>query len=443
MSSQRMYRVSIVGRPNVGKSTLFNILTNSRRAVVRDEPGVTRDIQYGTCSWRDQVFEILDTGGVTESSELIPSLIKEKVQEAIQMSDAVLLVCDGRSGLIPEDKVLFKMVAESGLPFLIVVNKLDQESQISDMLLDFYELGQELIPCSFEKRQGIDDILEWVYERAPQVEVQEDSSEITLAILGKPNVGKSSLTNYLIGSERMIVSPIAGTTVDAIDSHFSRDGVDFKIIDTAGLRRKSKVKDGVEKLSTFKSLDSIKRADIVLLMVDILDGPSEQDAKILREVQDEHKAVILVANKSDIASDTNIPEFRKRFREQVAEVFHFYEDIPLVFVSARTGSGVQKLFETILDIFKKTKIQISTSALNKFFTDVIRKAPSPVYRNQDVKFYYLTQTQQTPPSFIAFANKPDGVNNAYRRFLMKNIKAHWGLQGIPIRIFVMRGEKNA
>lgn len=437
--SSRSNRIAIVGRPNVGKSTLFNILTGTRKAVVRDEPGVTRDIQFGTAEWRDREFEVLDTGGVTDSQDLLPSLIREKVLEALSICDAVFFICDGRDGVVPEDSTLIRMVMESHKPFLLVVNKLDQESKINEMMAEFYELGQEVYPCSFEKRQGIDELLEWACHKLPKVVTEKKESEIVMAILGKPNVGKSSLTNHLIGEERMIVSPMAGTTVDAIDTTFDREGRTYTIIDTAGLRRKSKRKDGVEFLSAFKTFDSIKRAEIILLMVDILDGPSEQDAKILKEIHDAHRAVILVANKTDAATEQKIPEFRKKFRAQVGHIFHFYEDIPISFISAKTGNGVKALFEKIDDVHTKMNTKISTGELNRFFTNVIRKAPAPVFRSQNVKFYYLTQTQQVPPSFIAFANHPDGVDPSYRRFLMKQIKAEWGLEGIPIRIFAMKG----
>ncbi len=443
MSSQRMSRIALVGRPNVGKSTLFNILTGTRKAVVRDEPGVTRDLQFGKCEWRGRTFEVIDTGGITESQDLLPSLIREKALEAFKMTDAIFFICDGRSGLLPEDMVLLRMILEANRPFLVVVNKLDQESKIEVMMSEFYEMGQTPVPCSFEKRQGVDELLEWACHKLPQQEESKIESEVTIAILGKPNVGKSSLTNHLIGESRMIVSPIAGTTVDAIDSTFEREGRQYTIIDTAGLRRKSKRKDGVEVLSSFKTLDSIKKAEIILLMVDILEGPAEQDAKILREIQDEHKAVILVANKSDAATEQKIPEFRKKFRDQVAHVFHFYEDIPVVFTSAVTGSGIKSLFEKIDEIHQKMHMRITTGELNRFFTNVIRKAPAPVFRNQNVKFYYLTQTQQVPPSFIAFANHPDGVDTAYRRFLMKQIKEEWSLEGIPVRIFAMKGGGNS
>jgi GTP-binding protein len=434
----KLNKICIVGRPNVGKSTLFNIATGKRRAIVKNQPGVTRDIQFGKAEWRGQEFEILDTGGVTESQDLLPKLIKEKVQDALALSDMSLMIVDGRDGLIPEDKVLLDMVQRSGKPFRIIVNKLDTEENIDADMSDFYQLGGELIPCSFEKRQGIADVLDWVIDNMPAQDTTQIESELTFAILGKPNVGKSSLTNKLLNENRMIVSPVAGTTVDAIDIPFERDGKVYTIIDTAGLRRQCKIQDDVEVLSTFKSRDSISRADIILLMVDIMEGPTEQDAKILRQIQEAHKTVLLVANKSDEAK-TKIPAFREKFKVQLEEAFHFYPDIPVVFISALTSSGVKELFEKVDELWKKVNMKITTGELNRFFTQVIKKAPAPVYRTTNVKFYYLTQTQQTPPCFIAFTNHPEGVDNAYRRFLIKQIKAEWNLWGVPIRIFAMKG----
>ncbi len=432
-------RVAIVGRPNVGKSTLFNILTRSRSAIIKNRPGVTRDLQFGKCEWRGQEFEVVDTGGVTDSNDLMPQLIRQKVEDALRMSDLVFVVTDAKSGVMPEDESLLRLVQKSGRPYQILVNKIDKESDIDLMLAEFYELDTQLIACSFERRQGISDALDWVLKSLPQKFMAPQEAEMTLAILGKPNVGKSSLVNRLIGENRMIVSPMAGTTVDAIDIHFEKDGKKYKIIDTAGLRKKAKRQDDIEILASFKTKDAIPRADVILLMVDVHEGPTEQDAKILREIQEAHKTVILVANKIDEAQK-NIERFREKFKEQLKKAFHFYEDIPVVYTSAITGSGIKSLFEKIDDLWKKVNIRITTGELNRFFTQVIRKAPSPVYRSQNVKFYYLTQTNQTPPSFIAFANHPEGVDPSYRRFLMKQIKEEWSLEGVPVRIFAMKGQ---
>lgn len=432
-------KIAIVGRPNVGKSTLFNLLTNTRSAIIKDRPGVTRDIQVGKCEWQNKTFEVMDTGGVTDSDEFLPKMIKEKVEEALKLCDAILFVVDGRDGLMPNDRSLLAMIKKVNKPYKILVNKVDQEHETELRLAEFYELSDDLYACSFEKRQGISDVLDWALEIFKGKTDDHLVSELTFTVVGKPNVGKSSLVNRLLGENRMIVSPMAGTTVDAIDSTFEKNGRFYTITDTAGLRRKSKRNDDIEILSSFKSLNAIERAHIVLLMVDVQEGPSEQDAKILREIQDNHKTVILVANKVDEAEDKKTPKIRETFKKKVKDVFHFYEDIPVVYTSAKTGYGIKSLFEKIDELWEKVNIKISTGELNRFFTKVIRLAPAPVYRSQNVKFYYLTQTNQKPPSFIAFANRPEGVDNAYRRFLMKNIKKEWNLQGVPVRIFAMKG----
>lgn len=435
-------RLAIIGRPNVGKSTLFNILTGTRKAVVKDMSGVTRDIQIEPGSWLDKKFDVIDTGGVTDAEDVFSKLIKEQVLSILGSVDCLIVVVDGRAGLCPEDKDLIRVARESNKPFAIAVNKVDDPSDEEWAKGDFYQFGEELFATSFEQRRGISELLEWCTSNFKEQESYTIRQGTTIAVIGKPNAGKSSLVNHLLGENRMLVSDIAGTTVDAIDSEFTYNGKDFVLIDTAGLRKKSKRIDHIEKIAGFKSEESVKRADIVLLMVDALLGPSVQDAKMLEMILKHHKAVILVGNKSDIG-EREVAEFRKGFREITSQVFHFYDDLPITFISAKTGAGIKKLFEKIEEVSDKLSIQISTGELNRFFFDVIRQAPAPVYGHRNVKFYYLTQTSQKPPSFIAFANFPDGVNNSYRRFLIKRIKAHWGLEGIPIRIFVMKTAKKS
>jgi GTP-binding protein len=300
---------------------------------------------------------------------------------------------------------------------------------------EFYEFGVDTFGASFEQRRGISELLEWLHARLPdQTEQPKDS--VTIAIVGKPNVGKSSTINKLLGEKRMLVSDIAGTTVDAVDTPFVYNGHKYKLVDTAGLRKSARREDDIEIIAAFKSQESIRRADIVLLMVDSTTGPTEQDAKIMQAILEDHKGVIVVANKTDLGKE--IPEFRRLFKEQVERVFHFFTDVPIVFMSAKTGHGIDGLLEEVERVATKITTRISTSELNDFFFDVIRKAPAPVWGFTNVKFYYLTQTYQQPPAFIAFANHPDGVDNSYRRFLTKNIKERFDLQGIPIRIFVMK-----
>ena len=437
MSSLDLKKVAIIGRPNVGKSTLFNIITDTRKSVVKNQPGVTRDIIIEPVSIWGKEFDLIDTGGITESKDLFSQLIREQVQDFLATVDLVIAVMDGRSGLIPEDRDIIRIAQQTGKPFLIVVNKVDKVHEEELSKADFYEFGADIIPASFEQRRGLGDILEWITSNIPVREEDPEIKPLTIAIVGKPNVGKSSLCNRILGTSRMLVSDVAGTTVDAVDSAFIRNDKNYILIDTAGLRRSAKREEDVEIIAAFKSQESIRKANLCLLMVDSLIGPTEQDAKILESIMEDHKGVILVANKIDLAQK-QIPEFKKTFREQVERTFHFFEDIKIVYTSAERGFGIDELFEEIERTEAQMNMKLSTSDLNDFFFETIRKAPAPVFGTTNVKFYYLTQTNQKPPAFIAFANHPDGVTNAYRRFLIKNIKERWNLWGIPIRIFCMK-----
>lgn len=442
MSTQRndwAPKVAIIGRPNVGKSTLFNIMTDSRKAVVKNQPGVTRDIQIEPVDVWGKNFDLIDTGGITESADLFSKLIREQVIEFLGTVDFIIAVMDGRAGLIPEDRDILRIATETGKPFLLVVNKVDRVHEDDVAKAEFYEFGVDVVAASFEQRRGISDILEWLHKHLPENK-QDDREGLRVALVGKPNVGKSSLTNTLLGSHRMLVSAVAGTTVDSVDSPFSYNGNKYILVDTAGLRRSSKREEDVEIIAAFKSQESIRRADLVLLMVDAHIGPTEQDAKIMQAILDDHKGVILVANKTDTASK-EVPEFRKTFRAQVERTFHFFEDVPVVYVSAKTGFGVEDLLAEVERVSSKLSFRVSTSELNDFFFETIRKAPAPVWGTTNVKFYYVTQTYQVPPAFIAFANHPDGVTNAYRRFLVKHMKERWDLWGIPIRVFCMKSRR--
>jgi GTPase len=309
---------------------------------------------------------------------------------------------------------------------------------------EFHEFGLDIVPVAFEHDFGIDKIVEWILSRLPS-----DASTLRqgprLAVIGKPNVGKSSLCNRLLGEKRMLVSNIAGTTVDAVEAEFEYDGKAYTLVDTAGLRKQARREEGVEILSAFKSIEAVRRADIVLILVDATEGPTVQDAKLLEMCLDQHRAVILVANKFDLAKDMH-ESAREWFAGRVQREMHFFPDVRTVFTSALTGSGLKSLFEEIEAVYESLHKRISTSELNRYFFDIIRQAPAPVWGTVNVKFYYLTQTHQVPPSFIAFANHPDGVTPQYRRFLAKRIQDQWNLRGIPVRIFVMpsgRGSRSA
>lgn len=428
-------RVAIVGRPNVGKSTLFNYLTDSRKAVVKNQPGVTRDILIEPGEVWGTKFDVIDTGGLTEATDRFSTLIRAQVVEFLSSVDHIIVVMDGRAGLIPEDRDVVRLVKESGKPFLLVVNKVDRSFDLEIAKSDFYEFGVDVVAASFEMRLGMDAVLEWIVSQVKNT-AHTLREGLKIALIGKPNVGKSSLCNQLLGEDRLLVSEIAGTTVDSVDTELVYRNQKFILIDTAGLRRQSRQTDDIEILASFKSRDAVARADLVLLLIDAETGPTSQDAKMLEACLDAHKAVIVVANKIDSARSAR-PAFQQWFREGIEREFHFFKDVPVQFVSAKMGWGLAVLFEEIVRVNEKLHIRIPTRELNDFFQNVIRQAPAPVYGNTNVKFFYLTQTHQTPPSFIAFANHPDGVDPTYRRFVIKRIQSHWGLEGIPVRLFCL------
>jgi len=434
-------KVAIIGRPNVGKSTLFNIITETRKAVVKDLAGVTRDIIIEPCDVWGKQFDLIDTGGITEAGDLFSKMIREQVSEFLHSVDLIVAVMDGRAGLLPEDRDIIKFAKQTGKPFLLVINKVDSVSEEEIAKADFYAYGVDIVSASFEQRRGLSDILEWITKQIPD-RADVITEGLRLTIVGKPNVGKSSLSNAILGENRMMVSEIAGTTIDSVETPFYVNNKKFMLVDTAGLRRSSRREEDLEIISAFKTKEAIRRADVVLLVVDGTMGPTEQDAKIMQAILDDHKGVILVANKSDLGQK-EVPEYKKTFREQVQRNFHFFDDVPVVFTSAKMSHGLDDLYAMIEHVGEKLTQKIPTSDLNDFFFNVIRKAPAPVYGNNNVKFFYLTQTYQKPPAFIAFANHPEGVTTAYRRFLIKNIKTKFGLEGIPIRIFCMKSSKRS
>lgn len=432
-------KVAIIGRPNVGKSTLFNILTDSRKAVVKNQPGVTRDIQVEPVSIWGKDFDLIDTGGITESQDIFSKLIREQVSDFLFSVDFIVAVMDGRAGLLPEDRDIIKIAKQTGKKMLLVVNKIDKAHEEELLKAEFYEFGVDVVGASFEQRRGVSDVLEWIVSVVPKAP-ENPVEGLRIAIVGKPNVGKSSLCNEILGMNRMLVSDVAGTTVDSIDSPFVHDGKKYVLVDTAGLRRQSRREDDIEIISAFKSQESIRRANLVLLVIDGTLGPSEQDAKIMQAILDDHKGVILVANKIDVAQE-QIENFKVWFKERVQRVFHFFVDVPVVFTSATEGFGIDNLLKEIDRVNEMINFRVSTSDLNDFFFETIRKAPAPVWGTTNVKFYYLTQTYQKPPAFMAFANHPDGVDNSYRRFLIKNLKERFNLWGLPIRIFCMKSRR--
>lgn len=448
LKSRSRFRVAIIGRPNVGKSSLFNFLTRSRRAVVKNEPGVTRDIIVGHADWWGKTFEVLDTGGLTRHKDSptgegdekgFSALIYNQVMSVLKYVDLLVVMVDAKTGLLPEDRDVVRIANESGKPFFIVLNKVDREQDADLLKAEFYELHSDILHVSVEKRDHTDAVVEKIIAAIPEGVVTDDES-IRLAIVGKPNAGKSSILNAILGEKRVLVSATPGTTVDAIEERFEYNGCQLTLIDTAGLRRQGKrlgARDGVEILSAYKSFEAIDHADLVLLVMDSVVGPTEQDAHLVEYAYEKSKAIIVVANKYDLLKKEH-EQSRKWFRDRLSYKFHFAPDVPVVFTSAINAGNIDELLDEVVRVAQKLEFKVSTRELNDFFYDVIRQAPAPVYRTTNVKFYYLTQTEQKPPSFIAFANHPEGVTPAYRKFLINRIQKQWGLEGVPVRVFVMK-----
>ena len=432
-----MKRVLIVGRPNVGKSSLFNRLVKRKKALVINQPGVTRDILKQKASWWGVDFEVWDSGGLWSEGSAWGELIDKKVQQAIQEVDLVLFIMDARSGFLEEDKKTFQIVKKSGKSFLALVNKVDELDKSELLLSDFYRLGIDIFPCAFEKDKGVSEVVEWVLSHSGEKRRESkavNTPVVSLLVAGKTNAGKSTLCNALLKEDRMLTSPMAGTTVDVVEDQFYYRNRVYTLLDTAG---KTRIRNKVQSLADFKSHQNFKEADLILLLLDYSSGPSRQDARLIHSCLEEHKAVMIVVNKWDLSAKKDKAVSKEEYRKNIQDKFRFYSNLPVVFISALKATGLGNLMKKVDEVYQKLHFRISTSELNRFFMEVIRKAPAPVYGVEDVKLYYLTQTHQVPPSFIAFANYPQGVRDSYRRFLIRQIQNKWNLKGIPIRISVL------
>ncbi|MBQ1977942.1 MAG: ribosome biogenesis GTPase Der [Ruminococcus sp.] len=435
--------IAIVGRPNVGKSTLFNKLTGSRISIVDDTPGVTRDRIYGEVEWLNRHATLIDTGGIEPySDDIILSQMRRQAQLAIETADVTILVTDVRTGMVATDAEVAQMLQKSGKPVVLCVNKCDKIGEPDPDFYEFYNLGLgEPIQVSSVHGHGTGDLLDAVFELIPESEyVDEESEIISVAVIGKPNVGKSSLINRVTGQERSIVSNIAGTTRDSIDSKVKNAHGEFIFIDTAGIRRKNKIDNAIEKYSIIRAKMAIERCDVCVIMIDAQEGPTEQDTKIAGMAHEAGKGCIICVNKWDAIEkdDKTMNEFRK----QLDLDFGFMSYAPTLFISAKTGQRIDRLFELIKYVANTNAMRIKTGVLNELLAEATVRVQPPSDKGRRLKIYYMTQPSTKPPTFVFFCNNAELFHFSYQRYLENRIRENFGLEGTPIRIVVReRGEK--
>lgn len=433
--------VAIVGRPNVGKSTLFNIFANSRISIVEDTPGVTRDRLYADTEWLDNEFMMVDTGGIEiMNTDKIAVSIRQQAQIAIAEADVILFVCDARAGITHEDAEVAKMLRQSKKPIVLAINKADSPKQEME-IFEFYNLGiGEPIPVSAANHLGLGDLLDAVVEKFPETSAYgEDGNEdeIKVALIGRPNVGKSSIFNTLVGEERSIVSDVAGTTRDAIDTPVIREGQKFLFIDTAGMRRKARIDEPIEKYSIIRSLRAVDRSDVVLMVIDAIDGITEQDKKIAGYAHEAGKGIVLVVNKWDLYDKDNTSTLR--YTENLRRELVFMQYAPVVFVSAMTKQRIHRLPEVIHYVAEQNAMCISTSVLNQVVEDAIAINPPPTEKGQRLKILYATQVKIKPPTFVIFVNEPEIMHFSYQRYLENKLREAFGFEGTPLQM-IIRGK---
>lgn len=425
--------VAIVGRPNVGKSTLFNRLAGKRISIVEDTPGVTRDRIYAEGEWQNKYFTLIDTGGIEpDSEELIPSQMRKQANLAMEMAHVILFVVDGRAGLTPEDREIALMLRKTKKPVIIVANKVDNKD-LPDGFYDLYELGiGEPMAISASIGLGIGDLLDEVAGNFPRgLDTEYDPDVMKVAIVGKPNAGKSSIINKILGEERVIVSPIAGTTRDAIDTYFEEGENKYLLIDTAGVRKKSKVNENIERYSVIRAFTAVERADVVVLVVDADQGITEQDSKIVGYAHDEGKALVVVMNKWDLIEKDNSTV--KAFTKQVREELPFMMYSPILFISALTGQRMNKLLETVKFVSDESKKRVPTGVLNEVIGEATLLNQPPSDKGKRLKIYYGTQTSIAPPTFTLFINDKELMHFSYQRYIENKIRENFGFEGTPIR----------
>ena len=424
--------VAIIGSPNVGKSTIFNRIVGRRRAIVDDEPGITRDRLYENAEWLDRQFRLIDTGGIEITNRPFQEQIRIQAQLAIDEADVILFVVDGKKGLSDDDRMVAKLLYKCKKPVILAVNKIDNNTMIANAS-EFYALGLgEPIPTSGEHGIGIGDILDKIVKLLPKNEDEEYGEAITFSIIGRPNVGKSSLVNALLKKDRVIVSNIVGTTRDSIDTFFSRDGQDYVVIDTAGLRKRGQIYEAVDKYSMLRALAAVDRSEVVLLVIDANEGIIEQDKHVVQYAVENKKAIIIVVNKWDLVEkgQNTQAEFEKKVRKE----FQFLEYAPIVFVSAKTTAKVDNIFAKIELVHEAYDTHIATSLLNDVVQDAQTMNEAPDFNGGRLKIYFVNQANSCPPTFVLFVNKPKYAHFSYLRYIENRLRDSFNLDGTPIEL---------
>lgn len=433
--------VAVVGRPNVGKSTLFNALAGSRISIVEDTPGVTRDRIYADVSWLNYAFTLIDTGGIEpESKDIILAQMREQAETAIMTADVILFLTDVRQGLVDADFKVADMLRRSGRPVLLIVNKVDSFEKFMPDVYEFYNLGLgDPIPISAAGKLGIGDMLDEVVKHFPEAAGEEEEDERPkIAVIGKPNAGKSSIVNRLLGEDRVIVSPIAGTTRDAIDTTVTRNGQEYVFIDTAGLRRKSKVKEELERYSIIRTVTAVERCDAAVLVIDAEEGVTEQDAKIAGIAHERGKGMIIAVNKWDLIEKDN--HTMKEFTEKIWEKLSYMPYAELIFLSAKTGQRLPKLFDMIDAVIANCALRVQTGVLNEILTEAMAMKQPPSDKGKRLRIYYITQVSVKPPTFVMFINDKNLTHFSYTRYIENQIRTTFGFRGTPIK-FIYRERK--
>lgn len=434
--------VAIVGRPNVGKSTLFNVLAGEKIAIIKDIPGVTRDRIYADCQWRGTTFQVIDTGGIEpESDDVILKQMRRQAELAMDIADVIVFITDVKAGVTVSDEEVAQMLRKTKKPVILVCNKCDRVGEPPEDIYEFYNLGLgEPYPISAGKKLGIGELLDAVYDKFDNVEPEvEDEETVRVAVIGKPNAGKSSLINKILGEERVIVSDIAGTTRDAIDTYFENKYGKYIFVDTAGIRRKNKVYDKLEKYSVLKAKSAIEKANVCLIMIDATEGVTEQDEKIAGLAHEGGKGVIIVINKWDLVEKETYT--MEKYKKQVYDKLAYLSYAPIIFISASTGQRVDKLFEMINEVDKQNSQRIPTGLLNDVLAEATTITQPPSDKGRRLKVYYMTQVSTRPPTFVIFVNSKELMHFSYVRYIENHLRKQFSFKGTPIHMIIRERKK--